>query len=55
MLISILSCALGFHAITTKITIFKNEASVELNLLVSLFGRFVVCGGRKHRHADQVL
>ena len=25
---------------------FKNEASVALNLLVSLFGRFVACGSR---------
>ena len=47
MLISILACSLGFHAITferstfTKIAIFKNQASVALNPLVSLFGRLV--------------
>ena len=36
---------------------FKNEASVALNLLVSLFGQFVACGGRKrgnrHTHTDK--
>ena len=53
MLISILACSLGFHAITsergtfTKIAILKNQASVALNPLVSLFYLFVACGGRK--------
>ena len=53
MLISILACSLGFHVITferstfTKITIFKNQASVVLNPLVSLFGRLVVRSARK--------
>ena len=43
LLISILACSLGFHAITLerstskKIVIFLNQASVEMNLLVSLF------------------
>ena len=53
MLISILACSLGFHAITferstyTKIAIFKIQASVVLNPLVSLFGRLVALSGRK--------
>ena len=54
MLISILACLLGFHAITferstfTKIALFKiKPASVALNPLVSLFGRLVARSGRK--------
>ena len=53
MLISILACSLGFHAITferstfTKMAIFLNQASVALNPLLSLFGRFVARSGRK--------
>ena len=46
VLISILACSLGFHAITFERHFF-NEASVALNPLVSLFGRFVERGGRK--------
>ena len=38
MLISILACSLGFHAITLERS--------TLNLLVSLFGRLVACSGR---------
>ena len=51
MLISILACSLGFHAITlerstfTKMAILKIK-SVVLNPLVSLFGRLVACSGR---------
>ena len=67
VLICILACSLGFHAITsecgtsTKIRHFKNEASVALNRLVSLFYLFVARGGRKRgnrrtdRRTDQVL
>ena len=53
MLISILACSLGFHVITferstsTQIAIFKNQASVALNPLVSLFGCLVARSGRK--------
>ena len=54
MLISILACSLGFHAITferstfTKIAIFKiKPVHVALNPLVSLFGRLVARSGRK--------
>ena len=68
VLLCILACSLGFHAITlerstsTKIAIFKNQASVEMNLLVSLFCCLVARGGRKHgnrhihrhRHTNQV-
>ena len=52
MLISILACLLGFHVITlerstfTKIAILKNQDSVVLNPLVSLFGRLVARSGR---------
>ena len=54
VLISILACSLGFHARTPyyENRTFLNEASVALNPLVSLFGRFVARGGRKrdNRH-----
>ena len=62
MLISILACSLGFHAITferstfMKIAIFKiKPCSVVLNPLVSLFGRLVACSGRKrgNRQTDR--
>ena len=46
MLISILACSLGFHAITFERSTF-NQASVALNPLVSLFGRLVARTGRK--------
>ena len=52
MLISILACSLGFHAITlerstfTKNRYFKNQDSVALNPLVSLFGHLVARSGR---------
>ena len=52
MLISILACSLGFHAITlerstfTKIAILKIQDSVVLNPLVSLFGRLVARSAR---------
>ena len=70
MLISIiLACSLGFHAVTferstfTKMAILKNQASVVLNPLVSLFGRLVAPSGRisgtdrrtDGRNDDQVL
>ena len=44
MLISILACSLGFHAITS-----------ERNLLLSLFGGFLARGGRKrgNRQTDR--
>ena len=53
MLISILACSLGFHAITFECSTYenhhlKNQASVVLNPLVSLFGRLVARSGRKH-------
>ena len=58
LLISVLACSLGFHVITLersifmKIAFFKNRASVALNTLLSLFGRFLARGGRKrgYRH-----
>ena len=49
MLISILACSLGFHAITferSTFRYFKNQASVALNPLVSLFGRLVARSAR---------
>ena len=64
MLISILACSLGFHAITFERSTFtkiENQASVALNPLVSLFGRLVARSGRKRgnrqtdRLTDQVL
>ena len=52
MLISILACSLGY-AITFERSIyfyenryFKNQTSVALNPLVSLFGRLVARSGR---------
>ena len=54
----------GFHTITLDFyenRHFENEASVALNPLVSIFGRFVARGGRKRcnrdtpAHRDQVL
>ena len=68
MLIS-MACSLGFHAITferstfTKIATLKNQASVVLNPLVSLFGRLVARSARisgtdrrtDGRNDDQVL
>ena len=48
MLISILACLLGFHAITLERRTFyenrhiKNEASLVLNPFVSLFGLFLL-------------
>ena len=46
MFISRLACLLGFQCSTfTKIA--KNQASVALNPLVSLFGRLVARSGRK--------
>ena len=59
MLICILACDLAFHAITsecsryTKIAFKKNEASVAMNPLVSLFRCFVALGNRRtdrHTH-----
>ena len=53
VLICILACSLAFHAITferssyPKIAFFKNETSVAINSLVSLFCCPVACGGRK--------
>ena len=52
-----------FHAITfehstfTKIALLKNQASVALNPLVSLFGRLVARSGRKrgNRQTDSYL
>ena len=60
MLISILACCR--HNFSMQYFYenghFKNEASVALNPLVSLFGRFVARGGRKrgnrHTHTDKV-
>ena len=49
MLISILACSLGFHAITLERSTFyyfKNQDSVVLNPLVLLFGRLVARNGR---------
>ena len=49
MLISILACSLGFHAITLERSTFtkiENQDSVVLNPLVSLFGRLVARSGR---------
>ena len=47
MLISILACSLGFHAITFERNTFtKIQACVVLNPLVSLFGRLVARSGR---------
>ena len=58
MLICILACDLAFHAITecsryTKIAFKKNEASVAMNPLVSLFRCLVALGNRRtdrHTH-----
>ena len=50
MLISILACSLGFHAITFERSTFtkiENQASVVLNPLVSLFGGLVARSGRQ--------
>ena len=49
VLICILACSLGFHAITSErgTRHFKNEASVALNPLVSLVYLFVARGGKK--------
>ena len=65
VLICILACSLGFHAIIsehgtfTKNRHFKNVARVALNPLVSLFYLFVAHGGRKRggtdRRTDEVL
>ena len=50
MLISIFAHSLGFHAsILKENRPFLNEASVALNLLVSLFGLFVARGGSNRR------
>ena len=53
MLVSILACSLGFHAITEN-RLCKNQASVALNRLLSLFARLLARGGRKrgNRQAD---
>ena len=54
-------CSLGFHAITLERSIenenrlFLNQASVAMNLLLSLFGPFLARGGRKcgNRQTDR--
>ena len=66
----ILACSLAFHAITFESSIFLMkiaQAREALNPLLTLFGGFLACGGRKrgkrqtdrqthtHKHTDQVL
>ena len=51
MLISILACSLGFHAITSECSTYENrlienKGSAVLSPLVSLFYLFVARGGR---------
>ena len=61
VLIGILACSLAFHAITlehssyTKITPFKNEASVAMSPLVSLFCCLVARSRRKRGRQTDTL